>query len=69
MKTIEQIIEEITNTTTPVSSAGVLVGWFSDLLKEIAGSGAQATSTAAQHAAALEANKESISAAVAANPS
>ena len=69
MKTIEQIIEEITNTATPLSSAGVLVGWFSDLLKEIAGSGAQATATAAQHAQALEASKEVIASAVAANPS
>ena len=69
MKTIEQIIEEITNTTTPVSSASVLVGWFSDLLKEIAGSGAAATDVAAQHAEALDAHKETISAAVAANPS
>lgn len=69
MKTFEQILEEITNTQGTVQSVGVLAGWFSDLLKEIAGSGANATAAAAQHAATIDANKESLASAVAVNPS
>lgn len=64
---IEAVIEEVTGTTSPQASAGVLIDYIVNLLGNISTSADPAT--AADHTAtALATHKDALAAAVAANP-
>lgn len=70
LNTAEQIVEKITNTTTPEASAGVLIDWSIQMLESALGLGGQAATADAvkEHVATLKANKAALATAVAATP-
>jgi hypothetical protein len=70
LKTIEDIVETITNTQTPQASAGVLLDWtIAAIRSAIRLGGFSATADAiGALAAGLEQHKDALSEAVAANP-
>ena len=66
IKTVESVIEKVTNTTTPQASAGVLLDWVIGILRNVAGSQNPAAA-ADKHIATIEDHKGALAAAVAAN--
>lgn len=71
MKTIEQILEEITNNTSVAGSVGTLLDWIGGVLKESQSTAAPSAAKTAvdAHIAELETHKSDIVNAVTANTS